>query len=138
MDRLGAVCQVGGPWEQELHISCLEMLATFLALKCFLRKERSIHILLKMDNTSAVAYINKKGGTVSPALNHLNKEFWLWCMEREITAFGWNPELHCGCRINNNERQVRLDALPKHFPHNYILGPLEVDLFASRLTTPPL
>ena len=50
------------------------MLAAFLAFKCFFRNERSIHILLKMDNTSAIAYINKRGGTVSPTLNRLNKE----------------------------------------------------------------
>ncbi len=80
----GAVCRgirTGGPWsreEQNLHINCLEMLAAFLAFKAFFREERSIHVLLKMDNTSAIAYINKKGGTVSPTLNRLNKEFWLW------------------------------------------------------------
>ena len=88
----GAVCRGtrrGGPWsweEQNLHINCLEMLAAFLAFKCFFREKRSIHVLLRMDNTSAIAYINKMGGTVSPTLNILNKEIWLWCMERDIAV----------------------------------------------------
>ena len=64
----GDVCRGtrrGGPWsweEQNLHINCLEMLAAFLAFKCFFREKRSIHVLLRMDNTSAIAYINKMGG----------------------------------------------------------------------------
>ena len=68
----GAVCRgirTGGPWsekEKELHINCLEILAEFLVFKCFLRKERSIRVLLKMDNTLAVAYINKMGGKRPP------------------------------------------------------------------------
>ena len=63
----GAVCRgtkTGGPWsreEQSLHINCLEMLAAFLAFKCFFREEKSIHVHLKMDNASAIAYINKMG-----------------------------------------------------------------------------
>ena len=71
---------------KKLHINCLELLGAFLAFKCFFKDKRSIHVLLKMDNTSAIAYINKMGGTVSPALNKLNKEFWLWCMERDISV----------------------------------------------------
>ena len=51
------------------------MLAGLSAFKCFFRDKRSIHILLKMDNMSAIANINKRGGTVSPILNRLNKEF---------------------------------------------------------------
>ena len=82
-----ATCEgvrTGGPWsreEQSLHINCLELLAAILAIKCFAKKERSIKIVLMMDNTSAIAYINKLGGTVSPEL----KQLWLWCMERDIS-----------------------------------------------------
>ena len=88
----GAVCQgvrTGDPWskrEKELHINCLELMAAFLAFKCYFKERRSIHVLLKVDNTAAVASINKMGGTASPALNSLNKEFWLWCMKRDISV----------------------------------------------------
>ena len=48
------------------------------------------HVQLKMDNTSAIAYINKMGGTAFPALNALNKKFWQWCMEKDISAVKLN------------------------------------------------
>ena len=74
----GAVCKgfkTGGPWskqEQRLHINCLELPAAFLAFKCFFKNKRSIHVLQKMDNTSAIAYSNKMGGMVSLALNNIH------------------------------------------------------------------
>ena len=40
-------------------------------------------ILLKMDNTTAVAYIDRKGGAVSPTLSDLARDLWLWCIERK-------------------------------------------------------
>ncbi len=67
----GEVCnhqQTGGPWSQEeqnLHIYCLELLAATLALKTFTKGQTGLSVLLKMDNTTAVAYVNNQGGTVS-------------------------------------------------------------------------
>ena len=72
--------QTGGPWSETkslLHINCLELLAATLAVKCFARDKKDNTILLKMDNTTAIAYINKLGGTVSPELNRLTKDLWL-------------------------------------------------------------
>ena len=37
-----------------------------------------------MDSVSALSYINKLGRTISPQLNCLAKELWLWCMEKNI------------------------------------------------------
>lgn len=87
----GATCQesrTGGPWsrtESHLHINCLELLAATLAVKCFAKRANNIVIHLKMDNTSALTYINKMGGTVSPELNRLTKELMTWCLNRNIT-----------------------------------------------------
>ena len=142
----GAVCQgvrTGGPWAEEekrLHINCLELMAAFLAFKCYFRERRSIHVLLKMDNTSAVAYINKMGGTVSPALNNLNKQFWLWCMERDISVQAQHlaGKLNSTADAESREMRDRYDwkLCPRVFQSiNNKFGPLEVDLFASRLTT---
>ena len=67
----GATCEevrTGGPWsetESHLHINCLELLAATLAVKCFARDKEDIMILLRMDNTTAIAYINKRGGIVT-------------------------------------------------------------------------
>ena len=67
----GAICQgvrTGGPWsreEQMLHIHCLELLGAFLAFQCFSKDRRSIHVLLKMDNTSAITYAHQQDGSDS-------------------------------------------------------------------------
>ncbi len=67
------------------------------------------------DNTTALTYINKFGGTVSPELNRLTKELWLWCLDRNITV----QATHLAGALNVtgilcDEGQVRLDALPKN------------------------
>ena len=92
-----------------------------------------------MDNTTALTYINKLGGTVSPELNLLTKQLWLWCLERNISL----QATHLAGAQNitaDEESRVMKDRTdwmlcPQVF--NKIIqltGPLQVDLFASRLT----
>ena len=73
------------PQEQALHINCLELLAAILAVQTFVKRKIGISILLRIDNTTAVAYINRKGGTASPILSNLARTLWLWCAERNIS-----------------------------------------------------
>ena len=86
----GAVCDqvsTGGSWspqERQLHINCLELLAAQLALKTFVKSQQGISVLLQLDNSTAVAYINNLGETVSPTLTALAKSMWLWALERDI------------------------------------------------------
>ena len=68
---------LGGPWsrsESNMHINCLEALAAFLAIKCFTRDCKSVTILLRMDNMSAITYVNKLGGTISQNLTAIIKK----------------------------------------------------------------
>ena len=54
----------GGAWshqEAELLINCLELLAATLAVQSFAKDKCKISILLRIDNTTAVAYINHLG-----------------------------------------------------------------------------
>ena len=67
----GAVCEgvrIGGLWshsEQLYHINCLQLLAGAFTVRCFSKGKICLHVHLKMDNTTAVAYINKvRGGTL--------------------------------------------------------------------------
>ena len=58
--------QTGGRWsltETSHHINYLELLAAFLALQCFVKHSRGITVQMKLDNVTAVTYINKLGGT---------------------------------------------------------------------------
>ena len=70
----GATCS---PQEQTLHINCPELLEATLVVQTFAKERSGITIFLKLDNTTAVAYINRMGGTVSSMLSHLTKDLWL-------------------------------------------------------------
>jgi ribonuclease HI len=65
----GAHCgsqTVQGSWnphQQALHINLLELMAVWNALKAFLHWVRNQVVLIQMDNTSVLHYINNSGGT---------------------------------------------------------------------------
>ena len=62
---------VSGVWsgqEKLLHIDLLEMKALFLGLQAFREGVIGHHVTAMCDNSTVVAYVNKQGGTVSPAL----------------------------------------------------------------------
>ena len=88
----GTQVQTGGPWslrERQHHINCLEILAASLAIKTFARNQTDTSILILIDNTTAVSYINHLGGTVSPRATTLTKELWMWCLVRPNICQGW-------------------------------------------------
>ena len=76
-----------GLWNQnetDLHINQLELTAAFFALKCFASDLRNCEILLRLDNTTAIAYVNNKGGTHVVELNEIARNMWKWCEQRNI------------------------------------------------------
>ena len=144
----GAHCNglsTGGLWsqsEQFLHINCLELLAGSFAIKCFAKDKTNIHIQLFMDNVTALTFINKMGGgggTKSRVLASLSRDFWQWCLQRQITV----SAAHIPGILNVNadrESRYHLDSSDwKLYPAVFQAlqnrwGPLDIDLFASRLT----
>ena len=63
-----------GRWskqESDLHINVLELKATFLAIQAFLKNQSNLAVKLRLDNTTAVTYVNNQGGTRSPSLTLL-------------------------------------------------------------------
>ncbi len=80
----GRTCR--GTWsieEKQQHINVKELKAGFLCLKQLIGNQRDVTILLEMDNTTAVAYINNMGGR-KPHLNEIAKEIWFWALENNI------------------------------------------------------
>ena len=141
----GAACRdqrTGGPWsaqEKGLHINCLELLAATLAVQTFTKGQTGLSVLLRIDNTTAIAYINNLGGTVSRELLNLAKDLWMWCLERNIQITAQHlPGVQN--HIADAESRTMVDRSdwklnPEIFREiDRTLGPLEVDLFASRLT----
>lgn len=61
---------IGGPWlplEAQAHINLLELKVTYLALSALFKSSTPVpqHVLLQMDNSTAVAYVNKRGDTIT-------------------------------------------------------------------------
>jgi hypothetical protein len=85
---LRETCQgqnTGGVWSKEesaLHINAKELLAAFLAIQTFV-KQQQLTIHIKIDNMSAVTYINKMRGTKSTDLNLPIKSILDWCQDRK-------------------------------------------------------
>ena len=141
----GATCQgsdTGGPWsaqEKSRHINCLELLAATVALKTFVNNRTRLSVLLKLDNTSAVAYINNQGGTISKNLVALTRDLWMWCLEQNIHIQAQYLPGVQNCTADRESRSMRDRSDWKLNPQifrqiNRRHGPLKVDLFASLLT----
>ncbi|CAD6215480.1 GSCOCG00011219001-RA-CDS [Cotesia congregata] len=60
--------------ERKKHINYLELLAAFFAIKCFASKLSNCEILLRLDNTTAIAYVNRAGGVRFRHLSMLSKK----------------------------------------------------------------
>jgi len=141
----GAAClnkHTGGAFVAEdigdtLNINLLELKAIkfgILAFQDTIRKHR--HILVKSDNTTAVAYVKNMGGKKREC-NEIAKDIWLWCMKYNI----WltityipgvdNVTADYESRKINDRTEWMLD--PRVFTKiNHRWGPLTIDLFASR------
>ena len=139
----GAVCEsqrTNGRWsvsERTQHINVLELKAAFLALKSFLKKQSHKVVCLRMDNTTAVAHVNNKGGTHSPCLLALTLELWRWCLERNIMISAQhvpgklNTIADSESRVFNDSSEWKID--PQTI--SPFLKGCKIDLFASRLST---
>lgn len=123
--------------EQQCHINYLEILAAFLTLKCFAADLSNVQILLRIDNVTAIAYVNKMGGTRYKNLHGVAKELWEWCIERDIWVFAEyvaskeNP-------ADEGSRLTNLDTEWELAPYAFKIicqdfGKPNIDLFASRI-----
>ncbi|XP_070578105.1 uncharacterized protein [Ptychodera flava] len=141
----GALCDnktVLGHWsaeERTRHINELELLTVMFAVQSFLQDKTNIHVVVQIDNTTAVAYINHQGGTHSKKLCTTALQIWEWCLQRSITLQAEHiPGLQ-------NRMADALSRQPEN-PHDYMLNPVvfrqlcqvtftpTIDLFASRVT----
>lgn len=140
----GAVChpkQTGGRWsvlERNNNINVLELMAIEHALKSFSKDIDGKHIKVLTDNSCAVSYIEKMGGSHSADCNDVAKRIWIWCKDRNI----WLTVAHIPGKLN-----TQADARSRKFNDNTewmldrqifkriceLVGKPEIDLFASRL-----
>ena len=138
-------CSTGGRWSteeirkaQNSGINYLETLAAGLGLKALCSGLHDTHILLRLDNITAVTYLNNMGGTKSRDCNSAAKEIWEWCTNRNVWITAaylpgkQNTEADSYSRKFNDRTEWMLDE--EVFQDIVCrFGEPEIDLFASRL-----
>jgi len=96
-----------GRWstsEQQLHINVLELLAVLRALQSFTHLCSGRRIQAQIDNTTAVCYLRRGGGTHSRNLQNVAWQIFLFCKTHQIAL----TSLHIPGKLN-----VEADALSR-------------------------
>lgn len=133
----------GGPWnpsEKKLHINVLELKAVQFAIQSLTKHKQNIHVHIKSDNTTVVAYLNKMGGTRSELLLQTTKQIWTHCLSKKIMITAEHIPGIQNVQADLESRQMRDTSnwmLNKGIfkQINQMWGPLNIDLFADRLNT---
>ena len=89
----GAICngeKSRGFWSREERknsINYLELLAVYLALKAFAYQKKNCEILLRIDNTTAISYVNRMGGSRHIKYNHLAAKIWKFAEKQKLWLY---------------------------------------------------
>ena len=135
---------VSGQWtatQARLHINHLELLAVFLALQQFQETVQNKSVMVATDNTTVVAYINKQGGTHSPALNQLTMELYSWLNLHHVVLRARHVPGSLNVIADQLSRRNQIlptewSLLPRIFQALTRIWPRpHVDLFATRFNT---
>ena len=141
----GAVCHLGstgGQWsetEMQYDINVQELIAAELAIKRFTRHHKPSSIHIRIDNTTALSYIIKMGGTKNALMLGIAKRIWHYLILHKIMITAeWIPS-HLNTIADWESRNVKDSAewklCPKVFQSICLQrGRPDLDLFASRIS----
>lgn len=136
---------MGAEWPSDVlsrfgaNINCLEMLAVLYALKYFCSYVENFNVCVKIDNTTAVSYINQMGGTHSKHCNDLAIDIWNFAIKHNIMLKAShipgirNEQADFASRHHNQD--IELALRPQVYTNLckcFGLNPV-IDLFASSL-----
>ena len=129
-----------GSWsdsERENHINLLELKAIYLAIVYFLPKFHSKRISIKCDNSTAIAYFNKIGGTHSKSLCILALEIWVILRDNSISCHashisGLENNAADFLSRHSHYHEFALSSEAFSFVRSCLSFPLELDLFATK------
>lgn len=140
----GAACggeTASGLWSaQDLthHINYLEILAAFIGLKVFAKDLNNCQILLRVDNTTAMSYINRMGGVQYPHLTDIATQLWQWCELRKIYVIASYIKSKDNITADAESRRIHPDIeweladwAFQEIVSTY--GEPQIDIFASRI-----
>ena len=109
-------------------------------MKSFLPNRRKLSVLLRIDNVTAIAFINRMGGTHSLELSDLAVEIWEWCIRNNIITHAEHLPVRENVRADWESRHIK-DSIDWMLQRDIFLqletrlGPFSIDLFASRTNT---
>ena len=86
---------VWSPEERALHISARELLAVQKGLTAFVDLLRGRVVAVFCDNTTAIAYLRREGGTFSPRLNAIAQSILRWA---ETVGISLRPQFILGAK----------------------------------------
>ena len=126
--------------QKKWHLNYKELMVIKIALQKLVNNAKNCQILLRVDNMTAIAYVNKMGGTRFPNLHALAKEIWQWAERKNIFLFASyipsreNVEADALSRIANDDTEWELadtqfNKIIKTF------GQVDIDLFATNHNT---
>ena len=78
-----------------------------MAIKAFGKTWQSVTVLLRIDNITAVSYINQKRGTASKLLCQLAISIWTWCSERMIVLLAEHVPGQLNAQADEESRTVK-------------------------------
>ncbi|VEN46531.1 unnamed protein product [Callosobruchus maculatus] len=124
--------------EMSEHINYLELLAAFFAIKCFASSVSDCDILCRIDNTTAIACINRMGSVRYPKLHALSRKIWQWCEKRNIFVYASYIKSKDNIEADTESRQLETETeweLSNEAFRRIILyfNSPQIDLFASRV-----
>lgn len=123
--------------EKAFHINYKELLAVKFALHGLAADTVDSQILLRVDNTTAIAYVNKMGSVRFPKFHGLTRDIWQWAERRRnflVAAYipsAENREADHLSRISNEDTEWEIAdwAFVKIIER---FGKPDIDLFATQ------
>lgn len=140
----GASCEdnkTHGWWnnkESSLHINELELIAAFYALKCYAKDYENCEILLRIDNTTAISYINRMGGIQFPNLNKIARKIWQWCESKNLIIFASYIKSKENVIADKESRVLTIETEWELNQNQFNMlksrfGKFDIDLFATNI-----
>lgn len=126
--------------ESKYHINVLELLAIRNGLQSLLGNAHDCQILVRVDNTTALSYVNRQGGCRSWLCLLQAKDIWNWAESKGIHLVATYINTKDNIRADKASRELRdendfgLDKSTFNKITQRFFNP-DIDLFASSLTT---
>ncbi|XP_014233125.1 uncharacterized protein LOC106656583 [Trichogramma pretiosum] len=135
-DGKNKICGIWNSVQSTYHINYKELLTVLYAIESFTEQLRSSRIILRVDNSTAIAYINRMGGVRFKKFNDLARRIWQHAEKRDnwLTASfipsKENTEADSLSRLSNLDAEWEISdrAFSKI---SQTFGKPEIDLFAT-------